>query len=333
MTLGELIKKDEVATISQLTNISIENLNYLNEEEFSKLSRVKALGFIHILEREYTLDLDDLTVKVKEYFDENHLEAGNEVVVLSKSSRDNSGFGFFNWLLIFGLLYALWYFYNNSMFDKSLKESSNKEVSLTDAEALKSNVSDEEAKKVLVNGKSSQESTLESRMKSELKKDDSSKETSAPKVPNAEVDLNNTQVMPVTKIVKLEEVEIEIEVPKVVAPVVEEVTETALATEEEHKAELIYNLTINPTRGMLWYGFINIDTKERREFMNKVSTPFELNGGRWILVTGHGFVDIVSDLKTLEISDRKKHHFYIDSTEIKEISKREFREMNGRRGW
>ena len=318
MTLNELIERDGIESVSKITNISVENLNRLNEENFSKLNRVRALGFIKILERDYDyLELDELTFEIKEYFKESELEVGNEVVVLSSSSRNNNGFGFFHWLSILGLLYALWYFYNDGVLDKSAHDGSSKVVSLDDAEVLKSDVTDEEAKKVIINGK--------------VEKPEHSSEKNLSKV-NAEVDLNETQVLPTGQTVKLEEVEIKIDAPKVVAtPVVEEVNETTV--EEEKKVELIYNLTINPTRGMLWYGFINIDTKERREFMNKVSTPFELNGGRWILVTGHGFVDIVSDLKTVEVADRNKHYFYIDSTDIREITKREFREMNGRRGW
>ncbi len=344
MTLNELIEQDGYLPISQQTNISVENLKFLEEENFEKLSRVKALGFINILEREYDLDMTDLAFHIKTYFEENKLEVGNEVVVLSKDSRDNSGFKFFNWLMIAGLLYALWYFYNDGVFDKIFNNGEEKVISLNDAEVLKSDVSEEEAKKVIVNTKASENSDKkklndeERRTKIALAELESTemkgKISPAKKISNIEENLNNTQVMPVQKTVKLEEVEVQIEAPKVVTPpVVEEINETLIKEEEEKKVELIYNLTVNPTRGMLWYGFINIDTKERREFMNKVSTPFELNGGRWILVTGHGFVDIVSDLKTLEIADRKKHYFYIDSTEIKEITRREFRNMNGRRGW
>ena len=84
---------------------------------------------------------------------------------------------------------------------------------------------------------------------------------------------------------------------------------------------------------MLWYGFINLDTKKKREFMKKVSTPFDIKDGRWLLVTGHGYVDIVSDIETLELADRNKHYFYIDSHELRVLSKQEFRAMNGRRGW
>ena len=84
---------------------------------------------------------------------------------------------------------------------------------------------------------------------------------------------------------------------------------------------------------MLWFGFINLDTKQRKEFMKKVSTPFDINDGRFLLVTGHGFVDIVSELKTVEVADRNKHYFYIDSKEIRALTQKEFRDMNGRRGW
>ena len=325
MTLNELIDRDGIETISELTNVSVENLRRLSEDDFDKLNRVRALGFIKILERDYEeLELDDLTFKIKAHFEENQLEVGNEVVVISSDSRANNGFGFFSWLLMAVLLYALWYFYNDGPLDNVSKHSN--EVSLNDTEALKSDVSDEDAKKVIVNSGIKSKKDVQDKHKI-------SNQPSAKKILNPEVDLNNTQVLPTSHVVKLEEVEIKVDTPKVTPPpILEEANETVVE-EEEDKAKIIYNLTINPTRGMLWYGFINIDTKERREFMNKVSTPFELNAGRWILVTGHGFVDIVSDLKTLEIADRNKHYFYIDSTDIREISRREFRELNGRRGW
>ena len=67
--------------------------------------------------------------------------------------------------------------------------------------------------------------------------------------------------------------------------------------------------------------------------MKKTSTPFDIEGARWLLVTGHGYVHIVSDINTIELADSKKHYFYIDSKEVKTLSRREFRKMNGRRGW
>jgi len=84
---------------------------------------------------------------------------------------------------------------------------------------------------------------------------------------------------------------------------------------------------------MLWYGFINIKTGKKKEFMKDKSTPFDLKGGKWILTTGHGFLDVVSEVKTLSIADEKRHYFYIDSKDIKEISRKEFRRLNHGRMW
>ena len=117
---------------------------------------------------------------------------------------------------------------------------------------------------------------------------------------------------------------------------VEKVKEDVVTPEEkseEPAASKISTITINPTRGMLWYGFINVDTKKKKEFMKQVSTPFDIKDGRWLLVTGHGFLDIASEVKTVEVSDSHKHYFYIDSSEIREVSKEEFRALNDGHGW
>jgi hypothetical protein len=44
-------------------------------------------------------------------------------------------------------------------------------------------------------------------------------------------------------------------------------------------------------------------------------------------------MDIVSDAKTIKKSDNEKHYFYIDKSDIKEINKKEFKKLNGNRGW
>ena len=88
MQLNELIEKDGVESVSQATNISVESLQFLSEDDFSRFNRAKALGFIQILEREYELELDELILKVKEYFKEEQLEAES----LSKRNCDNHSF-------------------------------------------------------------------------------------------------------------------------------------------------------------------------------------------------------------------------------------------------
>jgi serine/threonine protein kinase len=101
---------------------------------------------------------------------------------------------------------------------------------------------------------------------------------------------------------------------------------------KEKTRSLIHNVTVNP-RAILWFGFINIDTQESKEFMTTKSTTMDIGEQRWILILGHGRVTIETNKETLKIDDRTKHYYYIDSRNIKEITRSKFKEFNGGRGW
>jgi len=361
MQLHEVIEKEGMSKITSKTNISKDILNNIVNENFESLTRVKALGFLLILEREYKdIDVSGIRERVKLYFEE-HKPLDENVVVISHDSQ-NSGFSFFKWFMILALIGGGWYFYSNGKLDTLLKNVK-KEDFFDDKKALESNVTLEDAKKIAILNRDMQSvkaDTLEAPIAKEsipltndekvveLVIEEPKKETLTPKETIAEVEKAETieeEAKPVeetkTPTVKILEEKVKVAVEKINVPTkTEEKSEVNLNPNDENiisddttLSDSFETITINPTRGMLWYGFINIDTKVKKEFMKKVSTPFELQSGRWLLVTGHGFVDIVSATSTVEVADSKKHYFYIDSTEIREISKAEFREMNGRHGW
>ena len=330
MQLNELIDKEGIEAVSQKTNISVENLSSLYEQEFEKLNRVKALGFLKILEREYDkIEIEGLRESIKEYYDAHKEPKDDEVVMVSQAMKESQGgFGFVKWLIMLGILYGVYYFYtigalgNFSSSEKNINQ-------LSDQKALQSSVSKDVAKNIQVKEDEANGKIVEIETKAtDVKQAEEPLEESTEKIvltdTNATVESigeNNTTTAQVAS------------GDESIQDVKNNEVDKTVENREDNTTVVIENLTINPTRGMLWYGFINIDTKQRREFMNKVSTPFELNGGRWILVTGHGYVDIVSEAKTIEIADKVKHYFYIDSNEIREIDRKEFRELNGGRGW
>jgi len=336
MQLNELIDKEGIEAVSQKTNISVENLRYLYQQEFEKLNRVKALGFLKIFEREYDeIEIEGLRESIKEYYDAHKEPKDDEVVMVSQSMKESQGgFGFIKWLIMLGILYGIYHLYTIGALGNfsSSEKSMNK---LSDQKALQSSVDEDVAKNIQVKEDETSGKIVEIETKAtEVKQAVEPLEESTEKVvlteTNATVESiseNNatTAQLPIS--------DEPIQDTNKNNEKTDKIVETVKEKEEDNTTASIENLTINPTRGMLWYGFINIDTKQRREFMNKVSTPFELNGGRWILVTGHGYVDIVSEAKTIEIADRNKHYFYIDSNEIREIDRKEFRELNGGRGW
>jgi len=332
MLFNEIIEKDGIEDVASKTNISEVNLEYLLEENFEKLNRVRALGFLLILEREYKeIDVAELREKIKAYYDENG-PTDDKVVMVAMDSVEGGSFSLFKLFIILALLGGGYYLYSEGKLDSLIQKIDDKKDFFDDKKALESNVSDANADKVVV-GKSNKESvTIETPV--------------APKVEtivlnDKTLDNKKEEKKEVEAVLHIAEAE---EANKSVESVVKEVSKEFLQHEEKTTTEIkeddvvnanttINTITINPTRGMLWFGFINLENKKRREFMKKVSTPFNINNNRWLLVTGHGFLDIVSDSQTLEIADNKKHYFYIDSSEMREISREEFRELNGRRGW
>jgi len=334
MQLNEIIDKESVEQVSNTTNISIDNLNFLANEEFAKLTRVKALGFLLILEREYKdIDLSALRERIKLYFEE-HKPVDEQVVMVSKDHIDQSGFSFFKWFIVASLLGGAWYLYSVGKLNGVLQNVETQKDFFDDSKALESNSSLEDAKKVSVE-RTREEIVIATPIAPAEKKITLTSEEPKNAIKSAS-STNKAVVSTISESEKSTESVVQ-EVVKsaenVVKKTVEEVVNETNKVEDETPSIPISTITINPTRGQLWFGFINIDTKKRREFMKSSTTPFEIKDGRWLLVTGHGFVDIVSDLKTVEVADSKKHYFYIDSKEIREITRREFRNMNGRRGW
>jgi len=334
MLFNELIEQQGLESVVSKTNISNVNLNYLLSEDFEKLNRVKALGFLLILEREYKdIEVNDLRQKIKLYYEENKPH-DDKVVMVARASTTGGGFSFFKFFIIAGLLGGGYYLYTQGKLDSLIQKIEEKKEFFDDSKALDSNATAEDAQKVVV-GK--------------LENEPESVRIQTPIAPkpvlitlNGSNESNQTNTDATVAVVQTALTTTVQENNQSVAEVVQEVSEAFLANEANNSSVVsvettvvtpISTISINPTRGMLWYGFINLDTKKRREFMKKVSTPFEIENGTWLLVTGHGYVDIVSDGKTVEVADNKKHYFLIDSTDIREINRKEFRKLNGNRGW
>jgi hypothetical protein len=335
MQLNELIEQESVEKVAIKTTISKDNLNYLMNEDFKKLSRVKSLGFLLILEREYKeLEVSELRENVKNFFEDNHPDHDNVIVLSEKPAKNTKGgFSFFKWFVILGILFGGWYLYTQGNLDSLLQNITSKKDTYNDDEALENNITIEEAEKVSVTKESHEPVSIVAPVEPKI---DLEAETITVVEGKVIVEENKSIVEGTNSSETVQdEVAKELNKMEESKTVVAEVsaTEVEESNREVPTSSGISTITINPTRGMLWYGFINVDTKAKKEFMKQVSTPFDIKDGRWILVTGHGFVDIISELETVEVSDRNKHYFYVDSTELKEISQKEFRELNDGHGW
>ncbi len=116
MQLNEILEENTIKSISQKTKISEENLENLLAANFDALKKIKALGFISILEREYNTDLSALKEEALAYYSEEKEENGFTVgLPLDEEKKGKSKL--FLLLILALLAYASWYFF--TQFDKN----------------------------------------------------------------------------------------------------------------------------------------------------------------------------------------------------------------------
>ena len=117
MQLNEVIEENSIATISKRTRISVENIERLVNRDFSEMKRVKALGFISILEREFGTELVSLKSECLEHFSSCPDEEFDAqlVVTVPESGEHSRGqtSKLFMLLVLFGVGYGAWYFFVN----------------------------------------------------------------------------------------------------------------------------------------------------------------------------------------------------------------------------
>lgn len=115
MQLNEILEENSVKAISKRTNISEDNIEALIASDFDKLKKVKTLGFISIIEREYKADLGPLREQAlshyAQYNDVNSIALGLPLMEEKKGKSK-----VFQLFILILLGYATWYFF--TQFDK-----------------------------------------------------------------------------------------------------------------------------------------------------------------------------------------------------------------------
>jgi cytoskeletal protein RodZ len=110
MSANEFFEKHTIEEINKKTKISPISLRYIKNKEFEKIQRVKFLGFVRIIEKEFKTDLSDL---IEEYNQTtNHSpETPEKETVLSEPKKHNTLILFLLALILFSL--GAYLLYNN----------------------------------------------------------------------------------------------------------------------------------------------------------------------------------------------------------------------------
>lgn len=103
-------------TISQKTNITIENLQKLANKEWDKFKRPHALGLISIIEREFKVDLSDLKEEALEYYNSHQpKDVDRPIDLVDAATVSGGGSKWVNNIItvitLCALGYAGWYYF------------------------------------------------------------------------------------------------------------------------------------------------------------------------------------------------------------------------------
>ncbi len=141
MQLNEILEENTIKGISQKTKISEDNLENLLAANFNALKKIKTLGFISILEREYNADLSALRKEALVHYSQE-TEDNNFTVVIPVVEEKRGKSKLFLFIILALLASASWYFF--TQFDKKhLSEL----IPFMDEKMIENNVTEADEKK------------------------------------------------------------------------------------------------------------------------------------------------------------------------------------------
>ncbi len=112
MPLNEIVEKYTIEEVCFKTNISKNNLQALLSEDFNKIPRIQAIGFISIIERELNVDLSEFKKDAIEFYSGESEDNGVAMhYAVPEEKKEKSSW--FKTIVILLIIYAVWYAYTN----------------------------------------------------------------------------------------------------------------------------------------------------------------------------------------------------------------------------
>ena len=301
MQLNDILEENSIKAISQKTKISEDNLENLLANRFEKLKKIKTMGFISIIEREYNADLSALREDAQEYYAE--VGEDTSITLGMPIIEEKKGTSKIFLLIILGLLgYATWYFL--TQFDKKhLSEL----IPFVDEATIESFVGHDENQADVVEELSI---TKVSTKEAEVAKEETVKTVEeTPAAITAEVITDDESVV-----------------------VAETVTDIAPTTQTETEPMTTKMVSIVPV-SRLWFGVIDMETNKRDHF--SISDSYELNTSdkTWLVATSSAPFSLKEADATKEFNDAKEHYFKIDKNGVEVLNKNEYVALGGWAQW
>jgi len=317
MQLSDILEENTTKTISKKTRIPEGDIENLLAKNFENLKRVKALGFISIIEREYKADLVEFREEAQEYYNQLGEDKSNTLgVPIVEERKGNSKFFIFVVLALLG--YATWYFL--VQFDKKhLSEI----IPFMDEASIESFLGETEVKsdtlEELSIGSVNMKHTLEETPKVEVIKQEP--------IPVAET----VVIEPKMEEISTSAVTVAVEEPvEVSASDTLEVTQTV--EDISPKAVIKQVVSIVPV-SRLWFGLVDMQSKQRDHFSISDLTELDVATKSWLVATSSAPFSLLHLNETKEFNDAREHYFKVDRSGVMELSKSDYIAFGGWPQW
>jgi len=294
--------------IAKKTHITVAKIEAILAKDFANLDRVGAVGFIHILEREYKLDLTFWIEQYDEFYAQNGIEKketelkANFITQKEETEKESSSsIKLFIVLFLIAILVALFYFFTDRAQLEGIKNSFtsfvSKDEDVVPQEPSMEKIEKEEVltieeEKILETGRVIEDQLL---------------------VVSTPIDVNETNT---TK---------ESNITAIVPP-------QEISSADENRSEVLSRDIKLIPQGKLWLGIIDVDKKSKKTAT--IDKAYDINGtDTLIILTGHGNFKIVEGDGEKLFSGINPIRLKVEGDSIKQITLEEFKELNGGSGW
>ncbi len=348
MQLNEIVEENSIATISKRTRISIANIEKLLNRDFSGMNRVKALGFISILEREFDTSLDSLRKDGETYFSAKNDEILDLHSVVSVADpNDIKRFSFkkiFAIVLLIAIGAGAWYFLSLNFNQQTNAQNTTTSASEdNETYAVEKNNTDKNA--ISTHPKETKPIPVFTKKESQPNSDKNSSNASMTKETN-QADSEEKIISDIKKAqAQLSKENNGSEINYDNIPAVEPINSATQTTLQKQQTKEIYSkknkkklseklskVILNSTK-KLWIGYTNLDTMQRNTKIVDGEISFAPNKKGWIVVTGHSGFNFDVDGKIVASGKKGKAYFLIKQGSVKPISQEEFQKLNKSTVW
>ncbi|SHO80845.1 membrane protein [hydrothermal vent metagenome] len=309
----DIINEYGVKSVSLKTNISIDSLNRLSQNDYSKFTKIQTLGFVKIIEREYNIKLPELKNNIREFFVKNdNIKQEHFITTDVDSNVESGGFSsFIFYIFIISTIYGLWYIYENYY-----KTTLTQDIIVPQKTYfnIENNYSKIEEKKPVVDIKPIE---IKKVVEKNETVDNSKNKVAILDILNT-LDSDKNSTLDVNDRTK--------DYNKTTDNIVE----------EEKKVALRSNIELIPS-SKIWFGFINITNPKKRwhkSYKRATSYSFDVEKDSWLMMINRGKFTIKDNNNTKEYDIKSRTYFKINSQDgIEEITYNEYKSLGGYRVW